>query len=354
MSEYKIRTDFPGANLRILGKEGDVIRIAPENRDTDDDWFYWCFALEGAEGKTLTFDFGDKHWVGYFGAAVSTDYKTWRWSGEVSDTTKFSYTFGKDEKLVYFAHDILYRPEYFFEFAKRLGLGVEALCRTNKGRDIPCFSFGSGDVSIVLTSRHHACESTGTYVLEGVVEELLKNPIERCRFFCVPMVDYDGVCDGDQGKNRRPHDQNRDYGENPIYESTKAIMAFCEENDTRLAFDFHSPWHFSGENDWTFIVQKSHEKEKSLNRFGEILESCITKDAFRYEHKHDHGTGVTWNKCDSNTFIHYVLKRPGSDIALTLETAYFGEKNNIFTPERGRELGRCFARALKLYIEETM
>ncbi len=88
-----------------------------------------------------------------------------------------------------------------------------------KGKDIPCFTLGNGSKHIALISRHHACESTGTFVLEGVIAALLKNPIPDTTVFCVPMVDFDGVCTGDHGKRRNPNDHNRDYtvGESAIY-----------------------------------------------------------------------------------------------------------------------------------------
>ena len=38
----------------------------------------------------------------------------------------------------------------------------------------------------------------------------------------VPFTDYDGAQAGDQGKNRAPHDHNRDYVEF-LYPETKAI-----------------------------------------------------------------------------------------------------------------------------------
>lgn len=65
-----------------------------------------------------------------------------------------------------------------------------------------------------MTARHHACESTGNYVLEGVLEELIKSLPNNLSVMCVPFVDYDGVVNGDQGKNRFQHDHNRDYDKN--------------------------------------------------------------------------------------------------------------------------------------------
>ena len=80
---------------------------------------------------------------------------------------------------------------------------------------------------MILTSRHHACESTGSYVLEGVLDGLLQHPMENLQVICVPFVDYDGVVDGDQGKYRLPRDHECDYGRDvpPIYPETAAIRA---------------------------------------------------------------------------------------------------------------------------------
>lgn len=93
---------------------------------------------------------------------------------------------------------MLYTPQMFFDFAAENGIEVKTLCKSRKGRDIPCLEYGSGERHIVLTSRHHACEATGSYVLEGLLCDLHNNPIENTTVFCVPMIDYDGVCDGDQ------------------------------------------------------------------------------------------------------------------------------------------------------------
>ncbi len=121
---------------------------------------------------------------------------------------------------------MLYTPQMFFDFAAKNGIVVKTLCKSRKGRDIPCLEFGSGERHIVLTSRHHACEATGSYVLEGLLCDLHNNPIENTTVFCVPMIDYDGVCDGNQGKSRKPHDHNRDYNPNTpsIYETAPTVL----------------------------------------------------------------------------------------------------------------------------------
>ena len=67
---------------------------------------------------------------------------------------------------------------------------------------MPYVTFGEGERTLLLTARHHACESTGSYVLEGVLDTLLREPIPNTRVICVPFVDYDGVIDGDQGPEK--------------------------------------------------------------------------------------------------------------------------------------------------------
>ena len=75
----KIITAFPGGNAEVLSIDGDTVYLKPELRDTPYDWFYWCFAVEGAQGCTVTFQFDSKIRVGYYGAAVSYDLRGWHW-----------------------------------------------------------------------------------------------------------------------------------------------------------------------------------------------------------------------------------------------------------------------------------
>ena len=91
-----------------------MVRVENELRDTQGDWFYWAFRVRGAAGRTLTFDFGDKAWVGPWGAAVSHDGVNWTWGGAASeDGKRFTYAFAPDEAEVYFCHDLHYAPARF-------------------------------------------------------------------------------------------------------------------------------------------------------------------------------------------------------------------------------------------------
>lgn len=380
----KIHGNFLGGNIQVLQMTDNVIDLDNELRDTPRDWFYWAFCVEGAAGKTLTFRF-NRNLVGYYGPAVSRDLQSWHWLESAEGNTAFTYHFGEDEDRVYFAHDMLYHPQRFLDFAAAHGLTVETLCISPKGRPVPMVRFGSGSRTIILTARHHACEATGNYVLEGVLERLLEKPvedsqtlcipfvdldgvvdgdqgknrsphdhyedyIEDAQIFCVPFVDYDGVVDGDQGKDRAPYDHNRDYRDDQesVYPEVAAIRRLQKEYGAYICVDFHSPWHVGGQHDTVFIVQNSADMMPQFTRFGKLLEESLTPDALQYRMENDYPPETGWNQSSTPCFANY-MRRHGADLAFTLENTYFGKPDNRFTQERGVQLGRCFADAMKKY-----
>ena len=355
-----IRRDFTGGNI-VADVRGDDVFLCNELRDTPYDWFYWAFCVEGAAGRTLSFRF-DGQRIGYFGPAVSRDLSSWRWLADTGgqaydherDGETFSYRFGPTEDRVYFAHHALYHPDRFAAFCRERGLTPGELCRSERGRSVPFVTFGRGRRQVILTARHHACESTGDYVLEGVLDELIRAPLPDAQIYCVPFVDLDGVLDGDQGKGRAPHDHAREYDRSaaPLYASTAAIRARADAHGCTYGFDFHSPWHIGTENDNAFIVRNSTAKDPRADAFGALLEEETAAAAsFPYRQADDHPVGVTWNQGAPN-FSRYMSALPDNEVAFTLETAYFGHPDEPVTPSRIIALGRAFARALRRYVAD--
>lgn len=356
----KIHASFTGGNIRVLKTEGADIYVQNEIRDTMEDWFYWAFCVEGAQGQTLTFHF-DKKWLGYYGPAISHDLYNWKWQNKEAApgaSNTFTYAFAEDESCVYFAHNMLYHPAHFDAFCKELGLEQLTLCKSESGRDVPYLRVGTGSQTILLTARHHACEATGTYVLEGVVRELIRNPIPDTELVVVPFVDYDGVVDGDQGKARAPFDHNRDYrfDEEAIYATVRAIQEIAAEKPLRYAFDFHSPWHLGKTNDGVFIPQK-YSGIKPLSRFACLLEQINTPESLPYAVRNSIAPGVDWNTSTNGqgrTFGAYMQNKACAEMAFTLETPYFTCSGTPFEAARARELGRCFALALHAYHNRSV
>lgn len=347
----RIHSDFTGGNIRILQQNGNAYVLQNDLRTTAVDWFYWAFCVEGAAGETLRFTLSDNR-IGHYGPAVSHDLRGWIWLGGYTGDGSFTYTFGEDENKVYFAHSMLYHPDRFAEFAAARGLVCGELCKSSKGRSVPCLSVGEGGTRIMLTARHHACESPGSFVLEGLLDGLLAEPIPDTQLFAVPFVDYDGVVDGDQGKGRWPYDHNRDYApeKESIYPECAAIRRAAEEG-CHYAFDFHAPCHKNGGNDVAFIIHMNPDKEERILRFGELLEENLQPGAFPYRQKNDYPAEYGWNH-GSAQFTNYMTRLPENEMAFTLETCYFGEPSHPVTEEGLLALGRSWAAALRRYITE--
>ena len=350
----KIHSSFIGGNIVVDRIENDTVYLERDLRDTIGDWFYWAFCVEGAAGRTLTFIFPSKHRVGRFGAAVSHDLKDWHWSESGSHNT-FTYTFAQDEDKVYFAHNMLYHPAHFDAFCNRMNLRQEVFCPSVKGRDLLAVRFGNGNKWILLTARHHACEATGNYVLEGTVETLLSGLPEGFSALVVPFVDYDGVVDGDQGKNRHPHDHNRDYTDTPIYEVVRKMMDFGLEHDLCYTFDFHSPWHMGEQNDYVFFSRSTEAMEPQIDRFAEYMKRETAEGELKYTGAWDVGPNEKWNNETSPNSKNYFSKQPAVKLSVTTETPYFGVTDGMgkISQTAMLELGRAFGRSMIRYINNN-
>ncbi len=261
----EIRCDYPGGNIAVLGIDEDagIVRLAPDMRDSSGRWFHWDFTLSGAAGRTLRFQFPDGYeYLSTLGPAISRDAGgSWTWlrpdGSRHEPANAFDYAFGPYETETRFAKSFPYSQRDWDAFTARwrgspdVSFGV--LCPSQSGRRdtellrLPCR--GEASWLFVFTARHHACETTGNSVMEGALEEALSASPEagwlrghaECVF--VPFMDKDGVEDGDQGKNRIPHDHNRDYLVGR-YTSVRALKALveAESRGRRLVFlDLHSP-----------------------------------------------------------------------------------------------------------------
>lgn len=345
----RIHADFECGNIRVLRTEGVHIYLQNELRGTTRDYCYWAFCVEGAQGMTLSFHL-DKEWVGEFGAAVSHDCIHWEWMDSRDTPASFTYTFGADETVVYFAHDAAYTPTRWRTVSQELGLVNDVLCRSPEGRETPCVRLGQGSRHIVLASRHHACESTGTYILEGFLREYLASPMEDTTLFVVPFVDYDGVCNGDQGKGRAPYDHNRDYVDAPIYPEVREIMRYAKEQPVYMGFDFHAPSHTGGRRcSKVFVVRKMAEKQPLFDAFGSLFEACCNEHSMTYVMSDDIAPNTGWNHDETPTFSTFFNTLPACRFACTLETTFFGTPDNKVTVPRLVETGRAFCRAVKAF-----
>lgn len=258
-ADVTIDAEFPGGNVVVKSIEGNTVHLAPDLRGGQP-WFYWCFDAESAKPGTVTFVFAKPPMIGVRGPAVSRDGgRSWQWLGaehveSAKEAERFSFRFTAAQERVRFAVAIPYLPNDLDAFLlKNKGnphLTRTVLAKTRKGTPVDLLQIGTpapGRPSMLVTARHHACESTASYVLEGFLQEAMSDSPAAIDFrkryvlYAVPIVDRDGVQAGDQGKNRTPHDHNRDYGPEPLYPEIRAIQDLVDEKDVRFAIDFHCP-----------------------------------------------------------------------------------------------------------------
>ncbi len=256
-----ISTEFPGGNALVESNEEGTVHVAPDLRG-DSPWFYWYFEATAKQPGRVKFVFpeeviGFKNGaIGLQGPAVSHDNgKTWRWMGtEQVEGSSFYYDFSEAGERVQLAVTIPYVESNYVEFMKLNAdnphLKPSVLTKSRHGRDVELLQIGepgSQVTPVLVTARHHATESIASYVLEGFLQAAMSDLPDGAEFrkrfvlFAVPFVDKDGVEEGDQGKNRKPHDHNRDYGENSIYPEVQAIKELDETHDFLFAVDFHCP-----------------------------------------------------------------------------------------------------------------
>ncbi len=359
-----LHKDFIGGNVRILSQDGDTYHIQNELRDSPE-WIYWSFCVEDAGGKTLTFTF-DKYdnvtdslqRIGRWGPAISHDLENWSWLGNstvvtTSSSVSFTYTFAEGEDTVYFAHNMLYHPARFEKFAAEKGLEIKELCKSKAGASVPYVTIGEGEQKILIVARHHACESTGDYVLEGILEEFLRAGVpEGYQVIAIPFMDYDGVIAGDQGKSRQDGtvdiDYNHDYrfGVASVHPETAAVKKMAEDYNILYAFDLHSPWHTGNMNDTVFGTYSTGNAY--YTDFWNMLQANTAANPnsmqFSMQYTTQNGTAAP-TQANVKAFRLY-MEAMGAKISLCLETTFFGLSGNQFTQAKGIELGKCFAETI--------
>jgi len=361
----RIHCDYAGGNIKVLSVDETTVKLEQDIRDSQEWWFYWNFCVEGAENKEIVFEFANGEVLGPWGPAFSNNGVTWHWagSGSLLSRSSFKYQFSCHDKQVFFSFSIPYQVERFKNFCIKKDVSslfdCSSLTVSEQGRTVDLIVFGNRNAKkdILLTCRHHACESTASYVLEGLLEYFLQNidspMLKGHTVHCIPFVDIDGVENGDQGKARRPHDHNRDYINEPIYKFTSAIMDYIKELNLAVALDFHSPWKWGGRNDYVFFVKRPSPIKEELEAYSKFLEyatvSIESEDKITYDSANDIDADVEWNSSNFPEFRTYCEKM-GAKLCCSIEIPYFGVESAICTEKSLLRLGEGFAKSLESYL----
>lgn len=383
LADLAIDADYPGGNVRVVRREGATLVVAPDLRDTrpGEWWFYWSFRLRGPSSESARIVFERHNPIGVRGPATSTDGgRTWTWLGaeavraDVPDggVPRWSFEARIPEGAVEIRYAFAppYQESDLHTWLKRHdgdpALHLESLAGSRRGRTVERVRIASAPSSgkprgvVLVTSRHHACETMATFALEGLLEAVLADTPEgrlwrdRWEIVAIPFVDKDGVEQGDQGKNRSPHDHNRDYNAEPLYPEVAALMKWGEAEPGRVvaAVDLHCP-HIRGEwNDRVYLVGLADPRAwAGQQAFARILErirqgplpfrtaSCVLPYGQAWNTGSNTRDGRSFGQWAAATF-------PNARLVTTIEIAYADALGVAVTPATARALGGDLAAAL--------
>lgn len=372
-----IDCNFPGGNINVFESRGDIINLAPDLRDTEGDWFYWAFRVRGGAGRSLFFKFTHSNPVGVRGPAISTDGRcSWHWTSEPFDTSSFVARIPEGCDEVFFAMAPVYTQQDWDQFVKTLPAEMATpgwFTESRKGRPVEILHVGAAPGTAlrhaIFTARHHCCEMIADWTMEGIIETIANGKCKEARwlrenvsFSFVPFTDKDGVEDGDQGKNRRPHDHARDYDrEDQIYPETKAIASLVRtivKRYGKLDFvaDMHCPWIRGDKNEFVYMVGQNTPGDSVFRRkFGRLIERNLPVGSLPYWQKDDVPYGTSWNTAanytQGSTLIAWASRMLGVRAAASFEIPYANASNTVVTHDSARKFGIALAKALSLFLQ---
>jgi hypothetical protein len=318
-------------------------------------------AVTSDRERDLLIAFENGEVVGPWGPAVRTG-DTWEWLGAdaAPDRESFRYAFSAGE-TVRFAFSLPYQRADLDAFvAEHPAVERHTLARTDAGRDVPALAVAAAaDRHVVLACRHHACESTASYVLEGFLARVARSDrLDDHRVHAFPMVDADGVERGDQGKARGPHDHNRDYASSngvvddidPLSPATSAVMSAVDSLSPapETVLDLHCPYKWGDHDDRAFFVRPSGETGAAVADLSRTL--AETDGAVEYDADHDlDADDLDWSQPGTPSFSNYG-RETEARLSSTLEFPYLGTEGSVVTPDSAREFGARLADALDRHL----
>lgn len=366
----QIDGEFPGGNVIVDRIVGDEVYFRPDLRDTEGHWFYWCLRVKDARGRRLVFRPTLENILTVRGPAISVDGGWyWKWLPKSAMAPDRSFTVDIPEAVdeVRLSMAMPYGQAQLEAFAARHAkdIRVSELCRSRKTAAVACWQIGPpverAAHRVVLTARHHCCEMTASYVLEGLIDAVLHSRDtwwrDQVSVTVVPFVDWDGVSAGDQGKNRVPRDHNRDYDGESIYPESVAIqhrVAHLAEAGLDAVLDFHCPWIHGDEHEHIYMVGlENPARWREQQRFGKILERSV-RGELKYRCAHDVPFGQSWNNPSNYTrgksFIGWAAGLAGTRLCSTFEIPYAVVGEQILDQANASAFGGDLAAALRTYL----
>ncbi len=364
-------TDFPGGNGLLLGVEesdgSPVLRFAAEPKNCPQAlWFH--FRVGGLGGRGGSFVLANPEQT-LGGADWSNNCLVWRRQGQPWQRTEkprrieapggrveWAWRIDSDADAVELAACFPYQPSDLAATLEQLGGAFERadIGLTLSGRPLGrVFNrLPSADrPAVFLTARHHAGETPGSWVLDGLLRCVAgqQRLHETMTWWAVPMVNLDDVLAGSYGKDPFPHDCNRAYGPpGPRRPEIGAVMADARRLKAasgRMFFaDLHAPGHGEQAN---YVPLRGWDADSPINPIGEAFANafhaaCPEEIRSPKAHVTPAPGPFIYGGMSSRNWAQTVL---GVE-AISLEISYQGNERKYYTVEDYRRLGAALADTL--------
>ncbi|MFP4054340.1 MAG: M14-type cytosolic carboxypeptidase [Phycisphaerae bacterium] len=369
--DVKLRTDFPGGSGKLAGvTPGDrpAVRFCAEPRHCPLAlWFH--FRLDGIAGERVRVILANPHQTlgGWDWSGNRPVYRTagnsWRRAPlprhiqTPGGLHEWAWDLPPVNGTVEFAHCYPYQQADLDVTREELGdaFAAGSLGLTMEGREIPWLrstDAGENPPVVLLTARHHAGETPGSWVLDGALRHLAAHDDLRqaATWMAVPFVDLDDVVTGSYGKDPAPHDCNRAYGGNYRPEGM-AVMSLCWANAESLAFlaDLHAPSHAERR---TYVPVRGWSSDAPINPIArDFAEQFDANMPVRLRSPVAHVTPPqgSFSRWPGQTSTRWATESLGID-AVTLETSYQGNDDCDYTCEDYRRIGAALAETIAAWV----
>jgi zinc carboxypeptidase len=373
-ADLEVKINFPGGSGKVssIDQRKRIIRLSPSFHK-DLGWVcWWYIKVVGIRpGETITLDLGDGPFATPDRASYSTDNETWR-------QTKMGMRWGNrivyqqaiDAKEAWFAWGPPFVSEDSLKTCKSAAKRCRhakhfEMCKSRGGRPVPALRVSEPGAKeadrhgVWVQGRQHAWEAGSSWVCRGFTEWLVSDDPraeslrQKTDVTVVPVVAVDNVELGAGGKDQVPHDHNRDWGDDPMFNVVDAAIKEIKAQNATGRFALFVDVHNSGaisKNPFYFTPPRSvlgERGDRNLDRFlaasreeiagplkfkGEAFESGPMYDKDRW-------TNIAKNWVCLNTADHVV--------SVTLEVPWNTKES---TADGYLQLGREFGLATERYL----
>jgi len=362
-----LETDFPGGNGALLGVDGSAdppaVRFAAEPKNCPMAlWFHFRLRGPGDRGVRAVLanpeqTLGGPDWSG--NRPVARAGGEWARLGpaERVEAPGGRVEWGWDlppGDAVEMAHCFPYQPEDLRATLDELGgaFGAATIGVSLAARPLPRVFSGlpaPGRPAVYLTARHHAGETPGSWVLDGLLRHVAAD--ERLReaatWWATPFVNLDDVVGGSYGKDPWPHDCNRGYGRpGPCRPESLAVVRDAtrlKDAAGRMLFiDVHAPGHAERAN---YVPTRGWDEDSPDNPVAEAFAAAFQAACPEDIRSREKTTAtpkpgpVIYRGMSSRAWAQEVL---GVD-AISLEISYQGNGRTYYTIDDYRRLGAALA-----------